>query len=216
MENERCPLCRSQEARYFYQAFEREYHRCSNCFLVFVPQEFHLPKHDHIEFRHTDFEQSKKFRQSGKNQYFTLLTNQVLKKCDKGAIGLDFNCGEKSFVSDIFSQNGKLIKLYDEKVKRDETILEDIYDFITVVHQIETYQNPREYFDKFYELLAADGILAIMCTPLCDLSMFNSWKFMRSPHHVAFYHLDTFEWIAKKYNYKLEIFSETVVIFSQL
>jgi hypothetical protein len=211
-----CPLCKSNEARFFYHAFNREYHRCSNCFLVFVPSEYYTAQTKENNSLNTDFKVSKKFRKVGEKQYFTLLTNPVLKRASEGAMGLDFNCGESSKVEDIFKKNGKLVKVYDEDHKPNKIVLEDSYDFITVIHQIETYKNPREKFDQFYELLSAQGsILALWTTPLEDLSSFNSWPFIKQPHHINFFHEDTFKWIAKKYNYEIEFLGDGIVIFTQ-
>lgn len=212
-----CPLCRSEEARYFYHAFSREYHRCSNCFLVFVPEEFYSSQITKLSTNTSHYKSSAKFRKVGAKQYFTLLTNQVLKRAPEGAIGLDYNCGEFSKVKDLFSKNGKLIKIYDQEYHNNEILLEDRYDFITVIHQIETYQNPREKFDLFYKLLSHQkSVLAIWATPLRDLSSFNSWPFMKQSHHINFFHEDTFHWIAKKYNYQCEILSDGIVIFTQI
>lgn len=212
MEIQNCPLCHSHEARYFYRNFNREYHRCSNCFLVFVPAEFHVKNQANL---HTDYKKTKKFRQVGEGQYFALLTNQVLKRTPEGAIGLDYKCGKESKVAELFTKNGKLVKCFDLEYKNDPTLLTDIYDFITVIHQIETYANPREEFDRLYELLSAQGVLALMTTPLMDLSSFNSWPFIKEAHHISFFSPDTFEWIAKKYHYHCEVQSDGIVLFTQ-
>lgn len=214
MRLENCPLCYSNEARFFHHGHSKNYLRCSECHLVFMSEE-DLPKSKEVNQNYSNFSEVKKFRKLGLEKYIGLIINQVLTKIEVGSIGLDYGSGEVSMVQKILSKNGQFVKVFDKTFHPNKELLNDIYDYITLIHQIETYENPREKFDQFYELLAANGVLAIMCTPLEDLSSFNSWRFLKENHHIRFYSEETFKWIAKKYRYDLEILSDGIIIFTQ-
>jgi hypothetical protein len=65
-------------------------------------------------------------------------------------------------------------------------------------------------------MLKDNGLLGIMTKRLINFEKFRSWHYKNDPTHVCFYSDLTFEYIAEKWGYKLEIINSDSVILHKL
>jgi hypothetical protein len=261
-----CPLCAHGATEPFHRDRKREFFRCPQCDLVFVPPEFHLlPKAEksRYEFHSQSLEASgyraflnrlfkpleTKLRQypprlslrsSHPSQGGDFLNSPPPEGCPKGGvglndttfqslsalIGLDFGCGQEPTLSVLFEEAGFTCANYDLYFANDPAVLEKQYDFLTCSETMEHFQNPREEFERFLQLVKPGGWIGIM-TQLRDepaspelrgsgAPPFSTWFYKDDATHVCFFSRRTFQWLEKKYGLQLELHPNSVMLFQPL
>ena len=90
-----------------------------------------------------------------------------------------------------------------------------LINFITMTEVIEHIARPSELLPRLDRLLSPGGILAVMTKRTRDLAAFSSWHYKNDPTHICFYSEVTFEWIAQKMSWKLEVIDKDVVFFTK-
>lgn len=208
-----CPLCHAaapfwlQESRRRMPA--RNYHRCANCSLVFVPAAFHLDAA--AERAEYDLHRNDPLDE-GYRRFLGRLVAPLCRRLPAGAAGLDFGCGPGPVLQQLLQERGFACAAYDPYYQPDNAALEARYAFITCTEVVEHFAQPRASFDLLHTLLESGGILAIMTRRPGDAAAFAIWHYSRDPTHIAFYALETFDWIASHYGLCVEVLADDIVL----
>jgi len=210
-----CPLCKSDEAKLFYEGDKRDKHRkyynCRICDLIFVNEKDLLSEIEELN-RYKDHNNNPEDK--GYKEFIRKMYNVIEPFIDKTMIGLDYGCGPGPALAMIFRENGYDINLYDPFFYDNKEKLNYKYDFITCTEVVEHFYEPRREFLAINSLLKTNGTLGIM-TSLSDNVDFKKWHYKYDMTHVVFYSKKTMDWISKTYNWELNYIDENVVIFKK-
>jgi hypothetical protein len=208
-----CPLCGTAANEYANDR-TREYLRCPECDLIFVPPELHLsPQKEKARY---DFHQNDPGDSNYRN-FLSRLFQPLENKLSPGAHGLDFGCGPGPTLSLMFEKAGYDCAIYDLHYANDPTVFETKYDFLTCSETMEHMYRPREEFERFLTLVKPGGWIGIM-TQLHDEAAvpFERWHYKDDDTHVCFFSTKSFQWLEKTYGLQLELHPKGVVLFQTL
>ncbi len=206
-----CPLCHS-DASTLYCAHETgEYRRCSVCSLVFVLPSFHLNAEEEKGRYdlHTNSPDDANYR-----KFLSKVLDPVLERISKDACGLDFGSGPGPTLSKMFEEHGHEMQIYDHYYARDERVLEGRYDFITSTEVVEHLYDPAAVLERLIGMLKPQGLLALLTQPYPSEDAFASWYYKNDPTHVCFFSTETMEYLAKKWDARLEVVGKDIFIFT--
>ncbi len=208
-----CPLCANGSTEPFHRDRKREFFRCPQCDLVFVPPEFHLsPEAEKARY---DFH-SQSLDDSGYSDFLNRLFQPVQKKLLPGARGLDFGCGREPTLSVLFEGAGFPCANYDLHFANDPAVLEKQYDFLTCSETMEHFYRPREEFARFLQMVKPGGWIGIMTQLRDEAPPFSTWFYKDDATHVCFFSRKTFQWLSETYSLKLEFHPNGVTLFQTL
>lgn len=204
-----CPLCEAS-AEPFCADGKRDYLRCPQCDLIFVPENFHLPpdeekaRYDH----HQNNPDDPNYR-----KFLSRLFDPMKEKLEPGAEGLDFGCGPGPTLSLMFREAGFPCAEYDLHYADNPAVLETQYDFLTCSETMEHVYRPREEFERFLRLVKPRGWIGIM-TQLHDEAAgpFEKWHYINDDTHVCFFSRQTFSWLAKTCGLSVEFYPDGVIL----
>ena len=207
-----CPLCETT-ANAFTKDRTREYLRCPECDLIFVPPELHLSLED--EKSRYDFHQNDP-ADSGYRNFLSRLFNPLKNKLAPGTNGLDFGCGPGPTLSLMFEEAGYECAVYDLHYANNPAVFEKQYDFLTCSETMEHMYRPGEAFERFLKLVKPGGWIGIM-TQLHDEAPveFERWHYTDDDTHVCFFSKQSFQWLEKRYDLRLEFHPNSVVLFQR-
>ncbi|WP_217907712.1 MULTISPECIES: class I SAM-dependent methyltransferase [Desulfosediminicola] len=207
-----CRLCGADEVTFFHADDTREYYRCRECKLVFVPQQFWLSaKKEKAEY---DLHQNSE-DDSGYRKFLSRLSGPVISRLNAGAHGLDFGCGPGSPLAKLFAEQGFSVELYDPLYRNEPSLLEKQYDFICATEVAEHFKEPGKEFQSLFGMLKHGGLLGIMTKRVLGLQAFRNWHYIRDSTHVSFFSEETFDYLANQYNAELSVEGNDVVLFNR-
>lgn len=206
-----CPLCLSPNTNPFFQDRRRDYLRCRQCRLVFVPPRQHLTAD--AEKSIYDYHQNGA-EDAGYRQFLSRLATPLANRLPAGAGGLDFGCGPGPLLAKMFNELGHAMQTFDPFYANRPETLQSRYDFVTCTEVIEHFRQPRREFDLLFRLLKPGGCLGIMTKLVIDADAFSRWHYKNDPTHISFFSEDTLAWLAAAYRCRLEIIGKDVGIFT--
>ena len=178
---------------------------------MFTPQEFFLSEDD--EKKEYDFHENSP-EDVGYRRFLGRLMNPVCEWIPPKSCGLDFGSGPGPTLSVMFEEAGFDMRVYDKFYAPDASVfLENHYDFITASEVIEHLHNPAFELQRLWTCLKKHGVLGIMTKMVIDQGTFAKWHYKNDRTHVIFFSKPTFEWLAKKWQARLEFFEKDVVLF---
>ncbi len=212
MENNICPLCQKNQSRTFFQDDHREYFRCRNCSLVFVPARFHLsPEEEKYRYDlHENSPDDPNYR-----RFLGRLFQPLSQRLSPGDAGLDFGSGPGPTLSVMFQENGFPMRIYDHFYANDPAVFQQQYDFITATEVLEHLHHPDKELKRLWDCLKPGGYFGIMTKLVLDKAAFSKWHYKNDPTHVSFFSRDTFNWIAKQWQVTVEFIGSDVTIFQK-
>ena len=208
-----CPLCGNGETSPFFTSQDstggREFNRCQNCDLVFVPETFHLDEQAQKEryLQHNNDPDDDEYR-----RFLSRLLDPLRPHLIPGSRGLDYGAGPGPALATMMREEGFDIRLYDLYFHPDERALKLIYDFITCTETAEHLSRPAEEFQRLHRLLRPSGWLGVMTGMLDSWDDFPDWYYHRDPTHVCFYSKSTMEWIGKQWSLDVLFPAQNVVL----
>ena len=212
MTEHHCVLCGQPQLTFFHQDKKRDYWQCQHCQLVQVPKKFHLtPEQEKAEYDKHDNQND----DLGYRRFLSRCLSPVLARVTPTQSGLDFGCGEGQILSKMASEFGIKINNYDLFYANDNSVLQRHYDFITATEVIEHIYDAKSAFEVFDRLLKPKGFLALMTKRVQDVEAFSRWHYKNDPTHICFYLIATFEWLAERYGWRLEVVSNDVVFLTK-
>lgn len=200
-----CPLClsKSHTLESVQGPDKREYRRCSNCKLIYTATKHQLSKAQ--EKKRYELHKNG-IENAGYVKFLNKAIEPALPYFNNGMKGLDFGCGPVPTLSKILEKIGFTCDEYDPIFFPE--VLKEPYDFIFATECFEHFFLPAKELQQIKQLLTSDGYLIIMTERYNDIPQFKSWYYAKDPTHVSFFHKQSFDFICKKYGFKL-LFSDS-------
>ncbi|WP_394129399.1 class I SAM-dependent methyltransferase [Shewanella maritima] len=208
-----CPLCHSPDLVLFHQDKKREYLRCNVCQLVTVPAQYYLSQEDEKAFYDLH---DNTVADEGYQRFLGRTLFPLLPLLSKDAAGLDYGCGEGAVLSQMAEKHGIKVDNYDLFYHPHSQLLDKQYDFITMTEVIEHIADAQGLMQQFEAMLKPGGTLAIMTKRVLSHEAFIDWHYKHDPTHINFYSEATFQWLAERYQWQLQIIDKDVVFLHRL
>jgi SAM-dependent methyltransferase len=188
----------------------REYRRCEECALIFVPAAMRLtPLAEVMRYvEHDNRRDDPRYV-----QFLRRLADPLRDRLVPGARGLDFGSGPVPVLGELLTAAGLPTVSYDPVFAADESLLEHRYDFIACSEVVEHLHEPGAVFERFARLLRPGGTLGIMTRFYGHEAPFDVWWYRRDPTHVCFYREETMAWIADRHRWRVELPVPNVALF---
>jgi len=207
-----CPLCLSSDTRPFYRNALRDFFRCDQCRLVFVPAVFFLSLHDERACydHHRNSPYDLRYR-----QFLSRLAAPLLDRLAPGAQGMDFGSGPGPTLSLMMAEAGHPTEIFDPYYHCDQSVWLNQYDFVTASEVVEHLHTPRVDLKRCWNVLRPGGILAVMTKRIIENADFALWHYKNDPTHVVFFSDETFHWVASDWQAQCEIIGADVVLITK-
>lgn len=188
----------------------REFWECSECDLVFVPPEFHIPECAEVEryLMHNNDPNDIGYR-----RFLARLWDVVKPRLKVAAVGLDFGCGPGPALAQMMREDGFEVALYDPHFFPDRSVLDRQYEFITCSETVEHLRCPSKEFKLIDSLLRQGAYFGVMTGMLEDRAGFSSWYYQRDPTHIAFYSRRTMLWVGREMGWRVEFPGANLALF---
>ncbi len=207
-----CPLCGSCETRFYHRDKRREYLRCDQCALVFVPPNYFLsPEAEKAEYDLHENAQD----DPGYRRFLSRLAEPLVERLGEGASGLDFGCGPGPALAAMLEEAGHTVSLYDAFYRPDPRTLEVRYDFICATEVVEHLHRPGKELERLWGMLHPGGYLGVMTKLVLDVGAFARWHYKNDPTHVCFFSRDTWAWWAGRHSAELSVIGADVILLRQ-
>jgi len=208
-----CPLCAGTAISHFHSDSRRDYYRCANCLLVFVPAEQHLSLagEKSIYDLHRNV-----YSDEGYRRFLGRLCEPLCQHLQPPACGLDFGCGPGPVLAQMLGLQGFDMTLFDPIYGNNTSALERRYDFITCTETVEHFFHPGREFKLLFSLLKPCGWLGIMTKQVIDRQAFAGWHYKNDPTHVSFFSRQTFHCLAKEFQADVHFYGSDVILLQKL
>ncbi len=210
--NSHCPLCRRADPRHFHRDRRRDYLRCSDCALVFVPPQFHLDRdaeRAEYDLHRNDVDDP------GYRAFLSRLVIPLLQRLTPPATGLDFGCGPGPALARMLEEAGLEVELYDPFYAPDDAVLCRSYDFICATEVVEHLSAPGAELARLWSRLAPGGWLGIMTKLVRDRAAFAGWHYKNDPTHICFFSRRTWDWWARRAGAALTYVGDDVMLLQK-
>lgn len=208
-----CPVCEQGRLREFRSLKSQRYLRCAVCQATVMDEACRLsPAEERGIYQLHDNDPT----DPGYRTFLSKLTEPLLERLPPGASGLDFGCGPGPALASMLEAEGMTVSLYDPFFYPTMEALELTYDFITCTEVVEHLYTPAEVFRNLDRMLRPGGWLAVMTCFQTDDDRFDNWHYRRDPTHVVFYREATFELLAARFGWRLEIPRKDVALFRKV
>ena len=207
-----CPLCHNPSQIDFHEDKRRKYLRCPKCFLVFVPEEFHL----NFEAEKAEYElHENHIYDPGYRKFLKRIFEPLTKQLSTKAKGLEFGCGPGPALAEMFKEADYSVDLYDLYFYPNEYVFKNNYDFITSTEVVEHLRHPRQVIESLWKILKPSGWLGIMTKLVTDQQSFKNWHYKNDQTHICFFSKKTFEWLANELKANLEFHGKDVILLQK-
>ncbi len=207
-----CPLCGASGCTFFSRDARRDYLRCAQCALVFVPPEQHLSAAE--ERAQYDLHENDP-ADLAYRKFLSRLFEPMCKRVLPPARGLDFGSGPGPTLSVMFEEAGYDMSIYDRYYAPDKSVFTGRYDFITASEVVEHFHQPGREFERLIGCIKPGGHLGVMTKRMTDAVAFAGWHYKDDPTHVCFFSEATFQWLADRLGCGLTIAGRDVVILTK-
>lgn len=207
-----CLVCGTVRPRPFLEVAEQSYWRCDTCEATFLDPDQRPGRDEELAHyrHHENLPDDPRYR-----RFLSKLADPLLKKLKPGMTGLDYGCGPGPALAVMLEEAGLSTTLYDPFFRPSKDALQQSYDVITLSEVAEHFFEPAAEFERLDRLLKPGGWLGVMTCFQTDDERFANWHYRRDPTHVVFYRARTFEIIAKRRGWYLEIPQKDVALFQK-
>jgi len=207
-----CPVCRTDNPRFYLSVGARDYWSCPFCLARFLdPRQLPGPELEHSHYLlHENDPDDPRYR-----RFLSKLAGPLLARLPAAASGLDYGCGPGPALAAMLSEAGHRMRLYDPMFHADSSALTGRYDFITCTETAEHFHDPASEFDRLDALLEDGGLLAVMTCFHTNDDRFAKWHYRSDPTHVVFYSEQTMRTIAAARNWTCDIPVKDVAIMGK-
>ncbi len=204
-----CSLCGSSDVTPFHRDARREYARCRQCRLVFVPPQFWLDAaaEKACYDLHQNSPDDPRYR-----QFLGRLFVPMVEKLEPRSRGLDFGSGPGPTLSVMFAEAGFPTAIYDSFYAADRSVWDRRYDFVVASEVVEHLHRPLTELQRLWDVLRPAGWLGIMTKRVLDEAAFARWHYKADPTHVCFFASETFAWLASRWGAEWQAIGADVVL----
>lgn len=200
-----CPLCGSG-AEHLLDATvcgrARSYYRCPECLLIHVPRAQHV---DAASERAVYDEHDNAVDDPGYRRFLSRVLEPLLAEAAPPGRALDFGCGPGPALAAMLEEAGFETALYDPFYYPDPAPLAETYDIVTATEVLEHLADPAADLARLWGCVRPGGRLGVMTKRQPEPGVFARWHYLHDPTHVAFYHDETFRWLAARWDAELEM-----------
>lgn len=196
-----CPLCLTDKPEHWHQRQGRDYWCCRTCSLVFVARDQHIGA---VAEKQIYDQHNNRVDDPGYRRFLQGAHDAVKHRLQASARGLDFGCGPGPALAHMLENSGYPTELYDCYYHDNATVLTQRFDFITMTEVIEHLAEPKVVLEQLWALLNPDGFMVIQTQRVRDRDAFRQWRYLHDLTHIAFYSLQTFDWLAHRLNAGVE------------
>ncbi len=207
-----CPLCSGEDIDPFYEDGNRTYLSCLDCKLVFVPSYYWLS--DEEQKATYDLHENDP-QDQGYRQFLSRLSTPLMERLAARQKGLDFGCGPGPTLSALLEAHGHEVDLYDPNYCNDPSVFHNTYDFICATEVVEHLREPKLEFAALFKVLKPGGWLGIMTKLVTDKQAFRQWHYIRDLTHICFYSIGTFEYLAQRFDARLDVVANDVMLLKK-
>lgn len=207
-----CPLCRGDDIDSFYEDENRTYLNCSTCRLVFVPRCYWLSAEE--EKATYDLHENDP-QDAGYRQFLSRLAVPLMERLEARQKGLDFGCGPGPALPVLLEAQGHRVDLYDPFYYNDPSVFDQEYDFICATEVVEHLRDPGGEFAALFKMLRPGGWLGIMTKLVMDRHAFRQWHYIRDMTHICFYSRRTVDYLAQRFDARLDIAADDVMLLNK-
>ncbi len=212
-----CPLCGHGQTALFHTLTRgaqqgRQFWLCPVCALVHVPRQFQLSEAAEAAFYQTHENNPD---DPGYRGFLNRAAQPLLERLKPVSVGLDFGCGPAPTLSRMLAEHGHQCADYDYYFAGEPQLLEQQYDFITCTEVIEHISQPAQTFALWLRCLKPGGLLVVMTQLWLSQQRFSQWNYRNDPTHIAFYHADSWRWVAQQWPLDICYQQRDVVIFQR-
>lgn len=196
-----CRLCGQSSAHWISTglAMRKQLLLCERCHLLSAADD-DLPAESTERKRYLQHQNDPE--NTGYVAFLTSFLKTILPYLNKGSHGLDFGCGPNPVLAGLLEKEGFEMDVYDPFFFPNRP--EITFDFITCTETVEHFHHPATSFIGMISLLKPGGVLAIMTEMWHDLHQLSHWSYLRDFTHVAFYHVDTMQYLEKHFQLKIQ------------
>lgn len=211
--SEICPLCGGVQREDFHRDQRRDYFRCLECGLVYVPSSQRLtPAEEKSEY---DLHENDP-HDPGYRRFLSRVFEPLTQAVAPPAWGLDFGCGPGPALPLMLEEAGYEVSLYDIFYAPDASVfLPGAYDFITATEVFEHLFEPGQEIARLWTLLRSGGVLAVMTKRVIDREAFANWHYKNDPTHVVFFSEQSFHWLARRLDARLQLVGKDVALLEK-
>jgi SAM-dependent methyltransferase len=212
-ENNSCPLCLTEGSAAYYEDWQRPYLQCSTCQLVFVPPAYYLSAAD--EKAQYDLHQNSP-DDPDYRRFLSRLFNPIQARLTPRSHGLDFGSGPGPTLSQMFTEAGHEMTLYDVFYAKDESVWEKQYDFITASEVVEHLHLPEKELARLWNCLKPGGTLGLMTKLVLNRQAFSQWHYKNDRTHICFFSSQTFTWLGSQWGRPPTFVGQDVIVFAKI
>jgi hypothetical protein len=214
-----CPLCRSECLEPLWVR-ERLYFSCRFCEGIFLDPQYHINAREERN-RYLSHENS--FVQKGYVDFLSRAVAPVESQITNESQVLDFGCGHTPVLKQILQQKfgqDLAVEIYDLYFFPKLEVFAKTYDFVFATEVVEHLKNVAEEWQRLFAVVKAGGILVVM-TLLhvggeSGRQAFPQWWYAKDPTHIFFYSARTLQFLAQRFQCRIEHLSEQVCVFRKL
>ncbi|MFO7765551.1 MAG: class I SAM-dependent methyltransferase [Pelovirga sp.] len=207
-----CPLCRcgSSKILTFVTRKKRRYWHCRCCDLVFLDTHaLPTPEQEKEIYR---FHQNSPAH-SGYVDFLQRIIQPALPYLSPTMCGVDYGCGPGPTLSVLLEREGIGCHNYDPFFFPEHP--QGPFDFIFATECFEHFHSPATELSRLSSLLQPQGFLFVMTELWHEQIDFRTWYYKSDPTHVSFYHLNSFNYICRQYDFKVLATYDTRVVLLQ-
>lgn len=209
-----CPLCATAQDLIWLQDLKRCYYRCAHCALIFADPASHLDATaEKAIYQHHQNDPA----DLGYRKFLNKLAAPLLARLGNcnGLKALDFGSGPGPTLHLMLAEAGLDTAIYDPYFANDASVLAQQYDVICSTEAIEHFYHPAKEWALWLSLLRPQGTLALMTRLAPDKAQFFSWHYKNDPTHVCFFSRETFEFLAQRDGFHLDIIEPDVILLKR-
>lgn len=206
-----CPLC-TTKGTLFSKDRKREYYRCPNCKLIYVPKKHHISLEDEKKRYklHENCKSDPKYI-----EFLNRIVPVIVERVKEGERGLDFGCGPSPVLPTSLEKYGIETEIYDPIFYNKEH-RESSWDFIVSTEVFEHLVEPDKVINQLWNAIKDSGYIFIMTRLYSDDLEFKSWYYKGDPTHIIFFTRETFLYIKEKLKCELEFHDKDIVILRKV
>lgn len=208
-----CPLCLAQKTQDIHRDQYRAYQHCLICDLIFVARDDLLsPEEEKALYDlHENDPNDLDYR-----KFLNQLAQPLLARLKPPPLrGLDFGSGPGPALPIMLAEQGYTMRIYDHFYAPNPQVLADSYDFVTCSETFEHFFTPRVEWRLLVNLVKPGGWLGIMTLLLPSPKEFADWHYKNDDTHVSFYSRNTFLFLAKRDDLKVEFIGDNVILYQK-
>lgn len=208
-----CKICGQDTHTLYDPQLKIDYDQCHHCGFTYKQPTYHkTPQEEQTEYnRHNN-----SFESVGYVKMFEDFIKDFINPLHVTGKGLEFGSGPGPVLKELLHRKGFEMYDFDPYYNNNTEYLQHTYDLITSTEVVEHFADPMKEFTHLASLLKEGGYLAIMTSfNTFNNEEFLKWWYRRDVTHIAFYRLQTMEFIAEQLGLKIHTHNNKNVIVFQ-